>query len=101
MATKITGRRRPASLIGSLESVTPSSGSTDGGTSVTVTGTGFALGSATTFKFGKTKAASASCVSSTSCTVVSPAHEAGTVDVIATVSKVKSPTGAGDLFTYS
>jgi hypothetical protein len=42
-----------------------------------------------------------SCASSTSCTVVSPAHEAGTVDVIATVSKVKSPTSAGDLFTYS
>jgi alpha-tubulin suppressor-like RCC1 family protein len=84
-----------------IESLTPSSGPTAGGTSVTVTGTGFALGSATTFKFGRTKAASVSCTSSASCTVVSPAHEAGTVDVIATVSKVKSPTGAGDRFTYS
>ena len=81
--------------------MTPSSGPTAGGTSVTVTGTGFALGSATTFKFGRTKAASVSCASSTSCTVVSPAHEAGTVDVIATVSKAKSPTSAGDRFTYS
>ena len=84
-----------------VESLSPSSGPASGGTSVTVTGTGFALGKATTFKFGKAKATSVNCVSATSCTLVSPPHEAGTVDVVATVSKVKSPIGAGDRFTYS
>jgi hypothetical protein len=84
-----------------VESVSPSSGPASGGTGVTVTGTGFALGNATTFKFGRAKAGSVNCSSATSCTMVSPPHEAGTVDVVATVSKVKSPIGAGDRFAYS
>jgi hypothetical protein len=31
----------------------------------------------------------------------SPAHTAGTVDVIATVNKLASPVVAGDKYTYS
>jgi alpha-tubulin suppressor-like RCC1 family protein len=83
--------------------VSPSSGSKAGGTSVTITGTGFALGkTATVFKFGTTKATSVNCTSSTTCTVVSPAHAVGTVDVKATVNKVSSAKSApADQFTYN
>jgi len=80
--------------------VSPSTGPTAGATSVTVTGTGFALGSATTFKFGTTKATSVSCTTTTSCTMLSPAHVAGTVDVLALVNKATSPKNAADKFTY-
>ncbi|MFI4985666.1 MAG: IPT/TIG domain-containing protein [Solirubrobacterales bacterium] len=85
-----------------VEGVSPNAGSTHGGESVTVTGNGFALGnSATVFMFGKVKAKSVNCTSSTSCTVTTPAQVAGTVDVKATVNKAISPINAGDHFTYS
>jgi alpha-tubulin suppressor-like RCC1 family protein len=86
-----------------VTSVSPNSGSKLGGTSVTVTGTGFALGStATIIKFGAKKAASVNCTSTTTCTAVAPAHEVGTVDVHATVNKVSSVKNApADQFTYS
>ncbi len=87
----------------SVEAVTPNSGSTLGGASVTVTGTGFAVGStATSFTFGAAKATSVECPSTTSCTMIAPAQGAGTVNVIAKVNKLKSPVNApGDQFTYS
>jgi alpha-tubulin suppressor-like RCC1 family protein len=83
--------------------LSPNSGPAAGGTSLTVTGTGFALGTtATKFKFGLTKASSVNCTSTTTCTVVAPAHEVGTVDVKATVNSVSSPKNpSGDHFTYS
>jgi alpha-tubulin suppressor-like RCC1 family protein len=81
--------------------LSPSSGSTAGGTSVTVTGTGFALGTtATSFKFATRKATAVNCVSSTSCTLRTPAGTAGTVNVTAVVNKATSPLSAGDQFTY-
>ena len=85
-----------------VEGVSPSTGSVLGGTSVTVTGNGFAPGSATTiFKFGKKKALGVVCASSTSCTMTTPAGT-GTVDVVAQVGKAKSPVNApADHFTYS
>ena len=74
-----------------ITGVSPAAGPTAGGTAVTVTGTGFAPGTAaTTFLFGKGAATSVECVSYSECTMVSPAHKAGTVDVKATVM------GAGD-----
>jgi alpha-tubulin suppressor-like RCC1 family protein len=86
-----------------IASLTPNAGPTAGGVSVTVTGAGFAPGTTgTKFKFGSTAAKSASCASSTECTVLAPAHEAGTVEVKATVNKVaslKNPAGAD--FSYS
>jgi hypothetical protein len=76
-------------------------GSTAGGTTVTVTGTGFALStSGTVIKFGRTSATSVSCTSITSCTVVSPSHAVGIVDVRATVAGMKSPKVTADQFTY-
>ncbi len=74
-----------------ITGVSPAGGPTAGGTAVTVTGTGFAPGStATTFLFGKGAATAVQCASFSECTMVSPAHKAGTVDVKATVM------GAGD-----
>jgi hypothetical protein len=83
--------------------VGPNAGSTAGGTKVTITGTGFALGSiATSFLFGTTKGTSVNCTTTTECTVISPAHSAGKVDVKATVNKVASPKNSpADQFTYS
>jgi IPT/TIG domain len=82
--------------------VSPNIGSTAGGTVVTVTGVGFALGTtATIFKFGAELGRSVNCISTTECTVTSPAHAAAKVDVKATVSKVSSSKNRpGDLFTY-
>jgi hypothetical protein len=67
-----------------------------------VTGSGFGLGKLTSFSFGKAKATAVNCSSATTCTMVSPAGIAGTVDVIATVNKKKSPINKpADEFTYS
>jgi hypothetical protein len=85
----------------SVTGVSPAAGPAAGGTSVTVTGAGFATASgATIFHFGTTKAPSVSCTSSTSCTVRTPAHAAGTVDVKATVNSIQSPKSATDGFTF-
>ncbi|HTA05830.1 MAG TPA: IPT/TIG domain-containing protein, partial [Solirubrobacteraceae bacterium] len=86
--------------------VSPSSGSTLGGTSVTISGAGFELGSsATTFLFGKDVASDVECISSTECTAVSPAHKAGTVDVRAQVAgphtKITSPGVPADQFLFA
>jgi hypothetical protein len=85
----------------SVISLSPHSGPTAGGTSVTVTGSGFALGSGTIFKFGTAKATSVNCTSSTQCTVLAPPHAAATVDVKATVATIASAKAAGDQYTYS
>jgi alpha-tubulin suppressor-like RCC1 family protein len=86
-----------------VSNVSPNTGSTAGGTTVTVTGTGFVAGTtATKFKFGLRKGTSVSCASTTTCKVVSPAHAAGTVDVKATVNKVSSAKSApADQYTYA
>jgi hypothetical protein len=79
----------------------PNTGSTAGGTLVTVRGTGFEPGtSATLFKFGTSKGTGVDCTSSTECTVMAPAHAAGAVDVTATVNKTVSPKTSSDKFTY-
>ena len=86
-----------------MTGLSPSGGPIGGGTVVTVTGSGFAPGTTgTKFTFGSTKGTLVSCSSSTECSVRAPAHEAGTVDVVATVNKVLSPKEPlGDAFTYS
>jgi IPT/TIG domain len=85
-----------------VTAIFPTTGSIAGGTHVEVTGWGFALGSATTFKFGKELGTSVNCRSTTECTVIAPAHAAGKVDVKATVNKVTSPKNRpADQFSYS
>jgi len=98
-ATSTKDRFEP---IPAVAGVSPSTGSKAGGESVTITGAGFATGATgTTFTFGSTKAKQVQCDSATECTVAVPAHTAGTVDVIATVGKLKSAKSPpGDQFVY-
>ncbi len=86
-----------------VTAVSPGTGPIAGGTPVTITGSGFALGAGTEFKFGKVAATGVSCASTTSCTATAPpAAKAGAVDVIALVGKAKSKKAPpGDRFTYS
>jgi hypothetical protein len=89
-----------------VTSVTPNSGPTSGGTAVTITGTGFAVGAnATEFKFGAVPiATSVECSSITTCTAVAPARSAGTFNVRAKVPGrgvgASAPNPPADQFTY-
>ena len=77
--------------------VAPSSGSTIGGTAVTITGTGFT--GATSVRFGSVSATIDS-VSATSITATSPASVGGTVQVsVTSPAGTSSPTALDD-FTY-
>ncbi|WFT91393.1 IPT/TIG domain-containing protein [Bradyrhizobium barranii] len=84
----------PAPTVGSIS---PSSGSAIGATSVAITGTGFT--GATAVKFGANNATSFTVNSATSITATSPPG-AGTVDVTVTTAGGTSPTSAADRFTY-
>jgi hypothetical protein len=72
-----------------VSSISPSSGSTSGGTSVTITGTGFVSGAAV--NIGGT-ASGVHVVSSTSITATTPAHSAGSVNVVVTNSDSQTGT---------
>jgi IPT/TIG domain len=58
-----------------ISSISPEAGPHTGGTKVTITGSGYALGAGTTFKFGSAMATSVNCTTSTSCTMFTPAVE--------------------------
>ena len=81
-----------------VTAITPNSGSTDGGTTVTITGTGFLAGA--TVKLGGTSATSVAVVNSTSITAVTPAHAAGAVSVQVTNTDAQSGTLTNG-FTYT
>jgi hypothetical protein len=86
-----------------IASISPNAGPVAGGTSVTVSGSGFAPGAgATSFLFGGAMGGSVLCNSSTSCTFLTPpAKKAGVVEVVAAVGKLKSAkVPPGDQFTY-
>jgi hypothetical protein len=74
------------------------SGPTSGGTSVTITGTGFS--GATSVAFGSTTTSNFTVLSDTQITVVSPPGNPGTVDVTVTTPAGTSAPSAADLFTY-
>ena len=78
--------------------ISPSSGSTVGGTSVTITGTNFT--GATTVYFGTTAVTSFTVGSSTSITITAPAGSAGTVDITVVTAGGTSATSSSDHFTY-
>ena len=65
-----------------ITSVSPTAGPTAGGTSVTITGTGFT--GATAVKFGATAATAFTVNSATQITATAPAGVAGTVDITVT-----------------
>ena len=79
-----------------LTNVSPTSGTTSGGTSVTLTGTNFVSGA--TVSFGGTAATNVVVVSSTQITCTSPANAAGGVSVTVTTA---GGTSSGVSFTYT
>ncbi len=74
----------------SVTSISPTSGTTGGGTAITITGTGFLSGAAVSL--GGTAATNVVIVSSTSITATTPAHAAGSVNVVVTNSDNQSAT---------
>jgi hypothetical protein len=83
-----------------ITNVGPNQGPLDAGTSVTVTG--LALSDSLSFVFGTTAATSVKCSSSTSCTMIAPAHAAGTVDILANTpwGYANSTPNPKDRYTY-
>ncbi|MEV7831673.1 IPT/TIG domain-containing protein [Streptomyces subrutilus] len=85
----------PAPVVTSLS---PSAGTTDGGTAVTVNGTG--LSGATSVTFGPGNPATGLSCTATACTATAPAHAAGPVDVqVTTPGGTSAVVGAGR-YTY-
>jgi len=93
VADEFTYADEPPSVTG----IAPGAGPVDGGTSVTITGTG--LSNAVEVDFGGVPA-SFVVNDDTSITAVSPAASAGTVDVTVTTDGGTSATSSGDQFTY-
>ena len=83
----------------SITAISPVSGSTAGGTILTITGTGFT--GATSVKFGLTNASSFTVNSSTSITATAPVHTAGAVFVTVTTPDGTSASVAASSFTFS
>ena len=88
----------PTNPAPTVTAISPANGSTAGGTTVTITGTGFAL--ATAVNFGSTAAAAFTVVNATTITATSPAGT-GIVDVTVTNSGGTSAAGAPDRFSFA
>ncbi len=86
-------------IVPAVASVSPTSGSTAGGTAVTITGAGFT--GATAVTFGSAATTGLTVVSDSQITVTAPAGTAGTVDITVTVPGGTSPTTTADNFTYA
>jgi hypothetical protein len=82
----------------SVSSVASDAGPVTGGTSTTITGSGFLAGA--TVDFGTTPASSVTVDSPTQITAVSPAHASGPVDVSVTTPLGTSASSPGDVFVY-
>jgi phospholipase C len=100
--TTATSSASAFKYVPTVTAVRPTGGPVSGATSVEVSGSGFLPGSTgTRFTFGTAKAGGVSCSSTTTCTMTAPAHEAGAVDVKATVNSITSPKNSpADVFTY-
>jgi IPT/TIG domain/Abnormal spindle-like microcephaly-assoc'd, ASPM-SPD-2-Hydin len=82
-----------------VTSVSPSSGSTAGGTAVTIDGLGF--GGTTSVLFGTVSATSFNVVSSGEITAISPSQSAGTDNIYVVTPDGESGTSASDDYTYT
>jgi len=81
-----------------VDGVSPSSGTINGGTWVTVSGA--ALRRTTQVHFGGSEAQRIEVVSDTRLRVLSPQHLPGSVDITVTTPGGSSPAGSGDRYTY-
>ncbi len=90
----VTSGTAPAPTV---TSITPNTGSANGGTAVTIAGTGFLSGA--TVSFGGTSATGVTVVNSTSIVAAAPAHSAGMVSVVVTNTDSQSGTLANG-YTY-
>ena len=88
--TLTNGYNYVSSAAPTVTKISPTSGSTNGGTAVAITGTNFASGDGVTF--GGTAATNVVVVSATSITATTPAHAAGAVNVVVTNSSGQSGT---------
>jgi hypothetical protein len=89
----------PTPAAPAVTGLSPTTGSTSGGTPVTITGTGFT--GATAVSFGGTAVTSFSVVSDGQITTTSPAGSAGSVAVTVTTPRGTSALVAADQFTYA
>jgi len=80
-----------------VSALSPSTGPVSGGTTVTITGTGFTGATAVTFD---TTSVTPVVNSDTSITVTSPAHASGAVNVTVTTPAGTSPVTSAGTFTY-
>jgi IPT/TIG domain len=78
--------------------VSPAAGSTAGGNTITITGTGFVSGA--TVKVGTVAATNVTYVSSTKLTAVAPAQAASTHNVYVTTPGGTSAATSGDQYAY-
>lgn len=94
---RITEKADWSNLVGypalTVSGVDPATGDEAGGTSVTITGTGFESGATVTF--GGNAATNVSVVDSTTITCDTPAGTTGTVDVVVTVNGESATLSAG------
>ena len=96
--TAVAASNTTANPAPTVTAITPNSGPSGGGNSVTISGTGFALGA--TVALGGTPASAVNVVNSSTITAVAPAHAAGTVDVAVTNTDGQSGTLTGG-YTYT
>ncbi|WP_375502411.1 beta strand repeat-containing protein [uncultured Jatrophihabitans sp.] len=81
-----------------ISSVTPATGTSLGGTKVTVTGSGFS--NTTEVDFGTAAGTGVNVLSDTKLTVVSPQHAGGAVSIAVVTTTGTSASGSTDTFTY-
>ena len=87
------------SVPAAVMAISPDGGPATGGTTVTITGSGFT--GATAVAFGGTAATAFTVVSDTTISAVVPVGMSGSVDVTVTTATGTSPMTAADLFTYN
>jgi len=95
---------RPAAAGGEphITSISPTQGAPAGGTSVRITGTGFAgVVGANGVTFGAANATSYTVNSATQITAIAPAHAAGSVDIVVRNAFGASPFVPADTYTYA